>query len=80
MNNKKKLKEDEQLLNEITQSMQEIVNILKEQELESSYEHGKWLKDKTVMKYSKPEDKSFPIINNHIYWAFLGSNIGSEQE
>lgn len=80
MSDKKKLKEDETLINELTKDMDEIINILKEQELESSYEHGKWLKDKTKMKYLEVEQKRFPIINNHIYWAFLGSNIGSEQE
>lgn len=37
-----------------------------------------WMKTKSELKFN-PTSKSFPIIPNCIYWAFMGCNIGSEE-
>lgn len=37
-----------------------------------------WTKTKSELKFN-PQSKSFPIIPNCIYWAFMGCNIGSEE-
>lgn len=36
-------------------------------------------KEKAELKFN-PTSKSFPIFHNCIYWAFMGNNIGSEEE
>jgi mRNA interferase MazF len=38
----------------------------------------KWCKRKSELKFN-PQDRHFPILNNHIYWAEMGCNIGSEE-
>ena len=35
-----------------------------------------WTKTKSELKFN-PQSKTFPIIPNCIYWAFMGCNIGS---
>lgn len=37
-----------------------------------------WTKTKSELKFN-PKSKTFPIIPNCIYWAFMGCNIGSEE-
>ena len=37
-----------------------------------------WQKTKSELKFN-PQVKTFPIIPNCIYWAFMGCNIGSEE-
>lgn len=37
-----------------------------------------WTKTKSELKFN-PQTKSFPIMYNCIYWAFMGCNIGSEE-
>lgn len=37
-----------------------------------------WTKTKAELKFN-PQSKSYPIIPNCIYWAFMGCNIGSEE-
>lgn len=37
-----------------------------------------WTKQKAELKFNTP-NKSFPILYNCIYWAFMGCNIGSEE-
>ncbi len=37
-----------------------------------------WMKTKSEIKFN-PQEKSFPILYNCIYWAFMGCNIGSEE-
>lgn len=37
-----------------------------------------WTKTKSELKFN-PQAKSFPIMYNCIYWAFMGCNIGSEE-
>ena len=37
-----------------------------------------WTKTKSELKFN-PQSKTFPIIPNCIYWAFMGCNIGSEE-
>lgn len=37
-----------------------------------------WIKIKSRLKFN-PQPKSFPILYNCIYWAFMGCNIGSEE-
>lgn len=37
-----------------------------------------WTKEKAELKFNTPS-KSFPILHNCIYWAFMGCNVGSEE-
>lgn len=37
-----------------------------------------WTKLKSELKFN-PQTKTFPIMHNCIYWAFMGDNIGSEE-
>lgn len=37
-----------------------------------------WTKTKAELKFN-PHTKTFPIMYNCIYWAFMGCNIGSEE-
>ena len=37
-----------------------------------------WTKIKSELKFN-PQPKSFPILYNCVYWAFMGCNIGSEE-
>ena len=37
-----------------------------------------WTKIKSELKFN-PQPKSFPILYNCVYWAFMGCNVGSEE-
>ena len=37
-----------------------------------------WTKTKSELKFN-PQPKSFPILYNCVYWAFMGCNVGSEE-
>lgn len=37
-----------------------------------------WISMKSKLKFN-PQPKTFPILYNCIYWAFMGCNIGSEE-
>lgn len=37
-----------------------------------------WTKVKSELKFNPP-NKTFPIIPNCVYWAYMGCNIGSEE-
>ena len=37
-----------------------------------------WTKIKSELKFN-PQSKTFPILYNCIYWAFMGCNVGSEE-
>lgn len=41
-------------------------------------EYLDWTKLKSELKFN-PQAKTFPIMHNCIYWAFMGNNIGSEE-
>jgi mRNA-degrading endonuclease toxin of MazEF toxin-antitoxin module len=41
-------------------------------------EYLAWVKHKAELKFN-PQAKTFPILYNCLYWAFLGCNIGSEE-
>lgn len=45
---------------------------------DSIQEFMDWTKTKSELKFN-PQAKSFPIMYNCIYWAFMGCNIGSEE-
>lgn len=47
--------------------------------LDEVLEYTNWIDLKANLKFGNVEPINFPIMFNHIYWAFLGSNIGSEQ-
>ena len=78
--NKILLSEDELKLKEVEVLLEDIKKILQEQELENAYEFALWLKKKTELRYSNNIEHNFHILNNCIYWAYLGQNIGSEQD
>ena len=37
-----------------------------------------WIRIKSELKFN-PKAKSFPILYNCVYWAYMGCNIGSEE-
>lgn len=37
-----------------------------------------WINKKAELKFN-PQSKTFPVLYNCIYWAFMGCNIGSEE-
>ena len=41
-------------------------------------EYMNWIKTKSDLKFN-PQQKTFPVYYNCIYWAFMGCNIGSEE-
>lgn len=47
---------------------------------EDSLEFAKWTNKKAKLRFNEETTKNFYIMNNCIYWADLGRNIGSEQD
>lgn len=74
-----KLKDDNTQLNCAKKYMDDSLLILQEQELDDALYYAEWVKVKADIQYNKNIDKTMYVISNCIYWAFLGSNIGSEQ-
>ncbi|MFB5759109.1 type II toxin-antitoxin system PemK/MazF family toxin [Paenibacillus medicaginis] len=58
----------------------EIKGLLQGHDEEEVIAFAEWFKEKADLKFYKEINSSLSIINNGIYWAFLGSNIGSEQD
>ena len=75
-----KLKDDKNKIKEASNNFNDTLNILENQDLDNSLYFSEWTKTKADIKYNKDIDRSMYILNNCIYWAYLGSNIGSEQE
>lgn len=80
MNNNKKLKDDEKKLKQANGYLNETLKILEEQEFDTALLYSEWTNIKADLKYNKLIDSNLHIINNCIYWAYLGSNVGSEQD
>ena len=75
-----KLKDDKNKIKEASNNFNDTLKILENQDLDNSLYFSEWTKTKADIKYNKDIDRSMYILNNCIYWAYLGSNIGSEQE
>lgn len=75
------IKDDIESKNFIEFNLKVIEKILYEQRInENINKYVEWLKTQTDFRYNGNTKKKFPILNNFIYWAYLGYNIGSEQE
>jgi len=73
-----KLIDDENRLKYAMQAILETENILHQQDSRMALDYAKWKWKKAEIKFvCKP--KELFILNNQIYWAHLGINIGSEQ-
>ena len=75
-----KLKDDPQMIVKVKQIFEDVLASLMEQDVENTTEYIEWLKRKTELRYGPEIQHSFFILNNCIYWANLGQNIGSEQD
>lgn len=75
------VKDNIQSKNYIEFNLKIVENILHEQKINRNInKYVEWLKTQTDFRYNGNAEKKFPILNNFIYWAYLGYNIGSEQE
>lgn len=75
-----KLKDNPELLSKLEQTISEVMDILKDQDIDNAISYINWLKTKTELRYGSDVEHKFFILNNCIYWAHLGMNIGSEQD
>ncbi|HAN09059.1 MAG TPA: hypothetical protein DCP90_00415 [Clostridiales bacterium] len=67
-------------MNSIIKIIKDIHIILKKAGNANAFEFLEWMKKKAEIKYDKPKERNFYILNNYIYWCELGVNIGSEQD
>ena len=75
-----KLKSDQDLLTKAKDTLNNLMDLLIEQDAENAHHFIEWLKTKAELRYGSEKQHSFYILNNCIYWAHLGQNIGSEQD
>jgi mRNA-degrading endonuclease toxin of MazEF toxin-antitoxin module len=80
MSSNKKLKDNSNKLQLAKKYLSMALKILEEQDEDNALFYSEWVNIQAELKYIKQIDPNLYIINNCIYWAFLGSNIGSEQE
>jgi hypothetical protein len=73
-----KLNDCEDMLSKVDDNLKTIKELLLEQDALDAVEFSSWLKEKTDFRYNKEIDINIRILNNQIYWANLGLNIGSE--
>lgn len=74
------LKDDSDYLNKVNVLIEDIKSILMNQNAEDSYHYIEWMKLKTELRYGEIIKHEFYILNNCIYWAHMGRNVGSEQD
>ena len=75
-----KLVDDKEKLKQVNINMTQTVKILEEQKSEDALFYSEWTNMKADIKFNKEIDTNLYISGNLIYWAYLGSNIGSEQD
>lgn len=73
------LKDDDESLETVNNYFKLAFDDLKMVNSNAAISYAKWTKDKIDLHFKKEIDDSLFIVNNGIYWAFLGENIGSEQ-
>ena len=56
-----------------------IINAVSDESISVIDDYTDWLETKTKLTFGMNPDKNFAIVNNSIYWAHLGYNIGSEE-
>lgn len=76
--NKVKLYYNKILLKNFNENIEITQSVLYEQESEDSLDYSQWIKYKSYLKYGI-KNNTLRILNNQIYWAHLGVNVGSEQ-
>ncbi|AQS57773.1 type II toxin-antitoxin system PemK/MazF family toxin [Desulforamulus ferrireducens] len=76
----KKLKDSPEILQVVDDELSSTRTLLLEQDAEDALEFARWTKKKSELRYRPRINHGFFILNNCIYWAYLGANIGSEED
>lgn len=78
-------------INDMFKEIEQILNLIKDEDLENPDEDAlkyvEWMKKKAELRYGKIKNEElvkteypkFPIFPTGIYWAYLGVNVGSEE-
>ncbi len=74
-----KLTDDKQNLLKVETQFDNCKKVLLEQDSLSTLEYAEWINNKAELRYGI-QNNNLIILNNQIYWAHLGINIGSEQD
>lgn len=71
-------KDNASTISKIESYFKQAVSVIKEIDTEKAIKVAEWTRDKGILLYNPPHER-IEVYPNFVYWAYLGENIGSEE-